>query len=407
MRRAHLWTLLGGAAITASCILPAATIMDAPVTSDGDASADGGSSADGSNNPSSDAQGDGALFDGDANPSCLQCGTVACVDTLTDKNNCGACGRSCLGTNCANGLCAPESLAGKSNSADLVGSSLALDDEFAYWTVDQGGSIGIIYRCALAGCLATGPTSIQMDSHVVDLDVPAGPPSSVYYATFFSLKRLDADGGAVLASVADQFYSTRLASDAIYYTTSAADAAVTRCSRPDCANPTRFPAGAPYPSALVLAEPSAFYWRGLTSTIYSCPWSGCDAGTVFVALESSLYTFTADDAGLYFTAASGGTLTLSACPATGCGLTAADASTLMTTTDTSYTPVRVRDGMVYVSTNRGADGGYAGAIFRVPTKGGAVLKLAETTTAPVRAMAVDATYVYWLQENGTLHRTPR
>ncbi len=52
-----------------------------------------------------------------------------CVDTTSDANNCGSCGRSCLGGSCLSGVCQPWTVGGTSNP-----SSVATDGTNIYWT---------------------------------------------------------------------------------------------------------------------------------------------------------------------------------------------------------------------------------------------------------------------------------
>ncbi len=149
-----------------------------------------------------------------------------------------------------------------------MGSSLAVDDVNAYWNDNPSGGTSTIYQCALSGCNAAGPTSTVVRRSVV-LDVPPGPPSSVYFSTFFAtIERLDTDGSVVPILPGtlgvDSFTSLKLASDALYYTSTTPDGggeSVSRCSLPACTNPIHFPPGAPSPNALALGEASAFYWR--------------------------------------------------------------------------------------------------------------------------------------------------
>ncbi|MFO0588208.1 MAG: hypothetical protein U0441_11740 [Polyangiaceae bacterium] len=91
----------------------------------------------------------------------------SCVDLDSDAANCGACGRSCLGSTCQSGLCAPETVA--TGIDDPRG--IAVDGAFVYWTTGSG----LVQRAskeggALLPDLATGqdaPGAIALDEQDV------------------------------------------------------------------------------------------------------------------------------------------------------------------------------------------------------------------------------------------------
>lgn len=67
--------------------------------------------------------------------------SASCVDTLTDKGNCGACGHDCLGGMCSDGHCAPKLVA-----SGFSGSDLALSATDVY--VVDGNSGGRLLKIA-------------------------------------------------------------------------------------------------------------------------------------------------------------------------------------------------------------------------------------------------------------------
>jgi len=137
-----------------------------------DASAVGGSDAAGSSDAaessdaagSSDATGssDAALADAafDAEPdqaggcasSNLTCDGGACVDPMTDEDNCGECGHSCLGGSCKTGLCQPIVLGTFPDN----GLGIAIDSADVFFTNGRTS----VYACPLSGCPAT-PNAIN------------------------------------------------------------------------------------------------------------------------------------------------------------------------------------------------------------------------------------------------------
>ena len=83
-----------------------------------DAGTDGGSP--GSSESGADARvGDGAVE-----------ASTPCTSILTQPDHCGACGHSCLGGACSNGLCQPVVLA--TGQPDPLG--IGVDDTYVYWT---------------------------------------------------------------------------------------------------------------------------------------------------------------------------------------------------------------------------------------------------------------------------------
>jgi hypothetical protein len=76
------------------------------------------------------------------------CGS-ACVDTTSDKNNCGACSHGCLGGSCLSSQCQPVLLGGDSTGNDVT--AYALDATNIYWAELANG--GAIVKCPItSGC---------------------------------------------------------------------------------------------------------------------------------------------------------------------------------------------------------------------------------------------------------------
>ena len=81
---------------------------------------DSGSSGDPFNPPSPSNSGDGGAASppgSTCNPGQTSCGG-ACIDTATDPNNCGSCGKSCHGAACSNGSCS----VGTGSTCPVIGS---------------------------------------------------------------------------------------------------------------------------------------------------------------------------------------------------------------------------------------------------------------------------------------------
>jgi hypothetical protein len=120
----------------------------------------------------------GGVDGGDAKTSVPVCSPQACkgtccgdgcINLTADKNNCGACGHSCLGGECANGQCQPFVFA-----SGAFPTGIALDETSVYWTEEDlsSGTRGV-QRCDIANCNAqptllayfrNWPTGIAVDA---------------------------------------------------------------------------------------------------------------------------------------------------------------------------------------------------------------------------------------------------
>jgi hypothetical protein len=149
--------LLGASWLGCNAILgneSASFAPDASVSADGALGPDG--SSDGATGP------DGA---GDSAPPCT-------IDTTSDPQNCGVCGHDCLGGGCEAGRCEPVVLA--TDVGGLASGAIALDDAYVYWT---NGATGTVARVPIDGGLA----ELLLDSTVgagATMVVPFG--SNIY-----------------------------------------------------------------------------------------------------------------------------------------------------------------------------------------------------------------------------------
>jgi len=103
----------------------------------------------------------------------LLCGE-ACENALTDNTNCGGCGHDCRGATCANGVCAPTTIASTQTEPYSVG----VYSGFAYWTtagVQQG-----IYRAPADG---TGSAAAVVTGQFQPRELAIADPT-LYWANF-------------------------------------------------------------------------------------------------------------------------------------------------------------------------------------------------------------------------------
>ncbi|MCC6557383.1 MAG: hypothetical protein IT372_30905 [Polyangiaceae bacterium] len=96
------------------------------------------------------------------------------ADLSEDPENCGACGRSCLGGDCVNGSC--EAVLLFAAVPGVIYWHLALDGDNVYWT--SNGSIESLSKSAPP---MTAPTELATD---VDADFIAVDDGGVYFSVF-------------------------------------------------------------------------------------------------------------------------------------------------------------------------------------------------------------------------------
>jgi hypothetical protein len=107
-------------------------------------------------------------------PTCVagacdfDCGTTtkcgaSCVDTLTDKANCGACGHDCLGGSCSAGKCQPIAVTGPLFNPFALAVTAA---RVAYADVDGGGAPGVYVLPKAGGASAVMVAGLTKASDV-------------------------------------------------------------------------------------------------------------------------------------------------------------------------------------------------------------------------------------------------
>jgi hypothetical protein len=294
---------------------------------------------------------------------------AGCGDTTSSPDNCGTCGRSCLGGTCSNGVCQPVQLAsaltgpqgiavsgdnvyvavtnedrivrlskqgdgGVVTAATLQSGSfpyaIAADDAGIFWTddVSPGGEIDM---CPTPGCGASGATPLFTGADDPQGIVVSG--STVYWVegvggVVRSISRKGNDGGAQTLNGDAGGQPVHLVVDSSYvYYTDAKTVAI-----------QRVPIGGGAVKAMVPLSAVAFgialgtsnlFWtinsEGDTNgLVQTAPVAGADAGAVLATNQLDPLEIAADDKNVYWvtlgdpTAAappSGGVLT---CPIAGC-----------------------------------------------------------------------------------------
>jgi hypothetical protein len=100
----------------------------------------------------------------------------ACVDTTVDQSNCGFCGHNCQGNPCTGGFCQASSIAQVTTSTVRIG-GIAVDSTNVYWTQGPGSSAGAFGKPIAGGA----PTSFgpAVDPRGIRVDL-----TNVYWADF-------------------------------------------------------------------------------------------------------------------------------------------------------------------------------------------------------------------------------
>jgi hypothetical protein len=360
---------------------------------------------------------DAGTTDAPAEACTLQCGGK-CTDTQTDKNNCGACGKTCE-TGCSGGTCTPTLLAGGLGAPHGIlvnGSSLyvanngsitvqvmskidgtglknfantqLLPDRLAasattlYWTDDSNGAGGQIEEEAFDGSFCNTQTQSLFCFLAQDLPAPYGiaiQGSTLFVTTTAST---NASGGGC-------------ASDAWVHSVLSCSA-FNGCASTNCATsggPGVIASGQTQ-LASVAADATNVYWADTGAHVVRfCPQPNCGVPQTFAQLKttSSPFDVVSDGKTVYFTDRTGGALY--ACPTTGCG----GSPTQLSGSITDPLLIAADSAAVFVTSYASGAAGKGSIVgCKLPCTSG-VTTIATGLKAPY-GIALDSTYVYWSEE---------
>jgi hypothetical protein len=141
-----------GLGVCAGLVLAGACSLNATGVGGGslDAGSDGGMLADGLARP--DAGADAGTETSDVVQHSDHERPDGCTDTMTDPDNCGSCGHSCLGGSCSDGVCQPKVIATTTGKPQAIAVQTAKST--LYWT--DIASANSPFSCSLPDC----PTAI-------------------------------------------------------------------------------------------------------------------------------------------------------------------------------------------------------------------------------------------------------
>jgi len=367
--------------------------------------------------------GDGGGVDGPAEACTMQCGGK-CTDTQTDKNNCGACGKTCE-TGCSAGVCTPTLLVGGLASPH----GLVLNGSQLY--VANNGSINVQTLSKIDGTglknyatnqllpdrLAASPTTLFWTNNANN----AHPAGGRVEEEFFDGSFCNTQTSSLFCYMADDLpapYGIAVQGDTIFITTTAStnkagngcatDAyvnSVLTCSVSfGCAPQTPCGSGGPgviasgqTQLASVAADSNNVYWADTGAhTIRYCPQPNCGVPQTFVQLGTNASPFDvfSDGTTVYFTDRTNGTLY--ACPTTGC----AGKPTVLASNIDDPLLIAADSAAVFVTSYAGGgqNGVGKGSVVgcALPCANG-VTTIASGLKGPY-GIALDSSYVYWSEE---------
>jgi hypothetical protein len=270
-----------------------------------------------------------------------------CTDVESDSTNCGICGHDCAGTLCATGLCLARGIAVGTSPVDLV-----VDSTNVYFTDGDGTVKKVLAGGGTVGLLAVGvatPYGITVDA------------SNVYFTSSGTFAAGFNDGAVLKVPIS-----------------------------PDggTAIPTPIATNRPSPQAIVVDD-TQVYWlepgsMPTNGSILSCPLSGCPSNTPHVMVDTLAlpYGLALDSTSLYVTASGGGEVY---------GVDKVTAKIrIIALSQNQPEGIAVANGQVYWATN------LDGLIQSAPVGGsGGTTKFIATTMGSPQSVAADSTKVYW------------
>ena len=340
----------------------------------------------------SDASASDAIGDGEQTCSPQACApkaccgkTVACIDLGPDKDNCGACGHSCLGGDCVNGSCQPFTLA-----SGPFPTGLATDGIAIYFTEDAlpDPSLGI-KRCTIEGCNKS-PTPLAWNRQwAFSIAVDS---TYVYWTEYANVLRCSKTSCVnapyhLFQGVAEVDWPAGIAIDNTdVYWTDGVKGTLRKCSKMGCNNtPFTIAASLARPTGLAVDGTSVYWANTDAGTVVKCPTTGCSGSpTVLASNQNAPYGIALDQANVYFTNWNAG---VAKCAIGGCN----DKPTVLVTLGSGQ-------GVRAIAVD-------ATDVYFVTYDGGTLLKcaiagcndsptLVATPLAP-RDVVVDAVSIYW------------
>jgi hypothetical protein len=306
--------------------------QDGSVIIAGDGAAPGGDASFGGS--SSGASDGGGTF-GDSSAGCgtgmMNCGGV-CLSTTSDQNNCGLCGRSCLGTTCANGICQATQLGSGTGAFGI-----AVDTQNVYWA---NGTQGTVTQAPIAGGATVTVAQAQTTPHAVAVSAVTG---TVYWTNFTNT------GTVMMAPIGGG---------------------------------TATPIGTTYqlPRSIAVNQQNV-YWSLTTGTLLSAPLAGGTVSTIAQGLGNT-YDIAIDANNIYALSSTAGVTQRPLAGGTAVTLAPGTGFTVGAAVDSNY---------LYWSENRAQPQGY---IAKAPIGGGTVVTVAQGLNLP-GGLAVDASWVYF------------